>query len=86
MDDDMTRALLEQVRAGDLSPEDAARLLAGRGPMEEGASAVLAQAAGRAGHIFNLGHGIPPGADPSLVRALVDFVHERSSRWAVDAG
>jgi len=39
---------------------------------------VMHQAAGRPGHIFNLGHGILPGTDPARVRAVVDMVHERS--------
>jgi uroporphyrinogen decarboxylase len=33
--------------------------------------------AGRAakGHIFNLGHGVPPGADPDVLARVVDLVH-----------
>ena len=34
------------------------------------------------GHIFNLGHGIMPEADPAQVRALIDHVHETSARLA----
>jgi len=36
--------------------------------------------AGRAapGHIFNLGHGVPPSADPGTLAKLVEFVHEES--------
>jgi uroporphyrinogen decarboxylase len=37
---------------------------------------VLAQAAGRAGHIFNLGHGVLPETDPDSLRRLVELVHE----------
>jgi uroporphyrinogen decarboxylase len=59
---------------------DAARLLAGWGPTEDGAGAVLAEADGRPGHIFNLGHGVLPETDPALLRRLVDFVHARTSR------
>jgi uroporphyrinogen decarboxylase len=36
--------------------------------------------AGRMGHIFNLGHGIFPQADPDKARALVELVHEISRR------
>ena len=43
---------------------------------------MLKQAAGRPGHIFNLGHGIMPEADPAQVRALIDHVHETSARLA----
>ena len=59
---------------------DAARLLAGWEPTRTGAEAVLADAAGRRGHIFNLGHGVLPGTDPDLLRRLVDLVHERTAR------
>jgi uroporphyrinogen decarboxylase len=41
---------------------------------------VLSQAAGRPGHIFNLGHGILPGTPVDHVIALVDMVHELSDR------
>ena len=41
---------------------------------------VLSQAAGRVGHIFNLGHGILPGTPVENVVALVDMVHEMSDR------
>ena len=44
------------------------------------AAAILAQAAGRPGHIFNLGHGILPETPVDHVRALVDAVHELSVR------
>ena len=39
---------------------------------------ILAQAAGRAGHIFNLGHGIVPGTPVENVQAVVRFVREYS--------
>jgi uroporphyrinogen decarboxylase len=44
------------------------------------ARAILDQAAGRPGHIFNLGHGILPETPVDHVRALVDAVHEMSQR------
>ena len=37
---------------------------------------ILAQAAGRPGHIFNLGHGIVPGTPVENVQAVVRFVRE----------
>jgi uroporphyrinogen decarboxylase len=40
---------------------------------------ILDQAGGRAGHIFNLGHGILPGTPVDNVKRLVDFVHEYKS-------
>ncbi len=44
------------------------------------AARILDAAAGRDGHIFNLGHGILPETPVDTVKALVDFVHERSAR------
>jgi uroporphyrinogen decarboxylase len=41
---------------------------------------ILAQAAGRPGHIFNLGHGILPQTPVDHVVALVDMVHDLSAR------
>ncbi len=64
---------------------DAARLLAGWDATRDGARAVLDEAAGRPGHIFNLGHGVLPETDPSLLRRLVDFVHEETARTAPHA-
>jgi uroporphyrinogen decarboxylase len=58
---------------------DAARLLAGWEATRDGARRVLDEAAGRPGHIFNLGHGVLPATDPRLLRRLVDFVHEETA-------
>jgi uroporphyrinogen decarboxylase len=44
------------------------------------AGAILAGAAGRAGHIFNLGHGVLVDTPVDHVRCLVDAVHELSAR------
>jgi uroporphyrinogen decarboxylase len=41
---------------------------------------ILARVNGRPGHIFNLGHGILPETPVDTVKAIVDFVHQRSSR------
>ena len=40
---------------------------------------VLAQAGGRPGHIFNLGHGLLPETPVEAVKRVVEYVHERSS-------
>jgi uroporphyrinogen decarboxylase len=42
--------------------------------------AILDKAAGRPGHIFNLGHGILPDMPPENVAELVDAVHELSAK------
>ena len=44
------------------------------------AKAVLDQAGGRPGHIFNLGHGVFPEVPPDHVKALVKIVRELSAR------
>jgi len=43
-------------------------------------ASLLDQAAGRPGHIFNLGHGILPQTPVDNAIALVDAVHELSQR------
>jgi uroporphyrinogen decarboxylase len=55
---------------------DPTALLAPREELVRQAEAVLREAAGRPGHIFNLGHGVLPQTPPDNVRALIDFVHE----------
>jgi uroporphyrinogen decarboxylase len=61
---------------------DAARVLAGWDATEAGARAVLADADGRPGHVFNLGHGVLPQSDTGLLRRLVAFVHEETANVA----
>ncbi len=39
---------------------------------------VLSDFGNGSGHVFNLGHGIPPGVNPGHVATLVDAVHEFS--------
>jgi len=53
-------------------------LCADRASVEREAQIVLDEAAGRPGHIFNLGHGIIPETPVDNVKALVDYVHEHS--------
>jgi uroporphyrinogen decarboxylase len=65
---------------------DAARLLAGWDATSFGAQAVLDEAAGRPGHIFNLGHGVLPETDTDLLRRLVDFVHEETANRPAPSG
>jgi uroporphyrinogen decarboxylase len=47
--------------------------------IERRAKDILDRAAGRPGHIFNLGHGILTETPVENVRRLVDFVHEYSA-------
>ena len=48
--------------------------------VETKALAVLRRAAGRDGHVFNLGHGVMPGTPVENLQRLVDLVHERTER------
>jgi uroporphyrinogen decarboxylase len=45
----------------------------------EQARDVLARNAGRPGHIFNLGHGVLPSTDPSILERVVELVHEEGT-------
>jgi uroporphyrinogen decarboxylase len=36
---------------------------------------VLSRNRGRPGHIFNLGHGVLPATDPSILERIVELVH-----------
>jgi uroporphyrinogen decarboxylase len=54
---------------------DPALVLAGAPVALAGTAAVLADNAGRPGHIFNLGHGVHPDSDPGVLAAIVDYVH-----------
>jgi uroporphyrinogen decarboxylase len=40
---------------------------------------VLRDAADLDGHVFNLGHGVPPTADPDVLARVVELVHEAST-------
>ena len=51
-------------------------LCADRAAIAREAQGVLDSAAGRPGHIFNLGHGIVPETPVDHVKFLVDYVHE----------
>ncbi len=59
---------------------DPVTLFAPRDQLADAARQVLRHAAGRPGHVFNLGHGILPHTPVDHVRYLVDLVHEESSR------
>ena len=53
-------------------------LFAGWKEVKSRAEDVLRRAGGRAGHIFNLGHGILPETPVGNVKALANFVQEYS--------
>lgn len=59
---------------------DPAALFADRNVLAGEIESVLAEGAGAAGHVFNLGHGIHRATHPDQVAFLVDRVHESSSK------
>jgi uroporphyrinogen decarboxylase len=59
---------------------DPTRLLAGWDAVGCGARDVLARAANRPGHVFNLGHGLHPETDPDILARLVELVHAEGSK------
>jgi len=61
---------------------DPAALLAPPAEIRRRVERILARAAGRPGHVFNLGHGVLPDTPVDHVRAMVDAVHELSARPA----
>ena len=46
------------------------------------ARSVLAAGSRAAGHVVNLGHGVPPDADPQVLTDLVSFLHEQGTQRA----
>jgi len=58
---------------------DPVALFADVAEIKRRAREILDRAAGRPGHIFNLGHGILPETPVDHVIALVDMVHEMSA-------
>ena len=62
---------------------DPAVLLGPWDRVETAARDVLERAAGRAGHIFNLGHGVLPRTDPDVVSRLAELVQESTGEARV---
>ena len=77
LDEGWQRVGRDKAVMGNLDP---VALFANREHLRSQTKAILDQAAGRPGHIFNLGHGILPGTPIENVIALVDMVHEMSAR------
>ena len=55
---------------------DPALLLGPWERVEAGALRILEAVGGRAGHIFNLGHGVLPDTEPADLRRLTELVHQ----------
>ena len=71
--DDGRRRVGDRAVQGNLDP---ARCLAGESLAIEATRDVLARAGTDAGHIFNLGHGVLPSTDPTVLEAVVRVVHD----------
>ncbi len=76
LDEGWQRVGFDRGVQGNLDP---VRPLAGWEAAEAGTVDILDRAAGRPGHVFNLGHGVLPETNPDVLRRLVDFVHTRTS-------
>jgi uroporphyrinogen decarboxylase len=76
LDDGWSRVGADRAVQGNLDP---VALFAPRSELETRVREVVRRAAGRPGHIFNLGHGILPGTPVDNVRAVVDLVHQLTS-------
>ena len=77
LDDGWRRVGHDVAVMGNLDP---VALFANQALLRAQAKRILDQAGGRAGHMFNLGHGILPQTPVENVIALVDMVHEMSAR------
>ncbi len=76
LDDAWAVVGFERPVQGNLDP---ASLLAPWRELEHRIDDVLERAAGRAGHVFNVGHGLTPKTPVDNVRRLVEHVRERTS-------
>ena len=75
LDDGWALVGADRAVQGNLDP---ALLLGPWERVEAAALDILARAAGRPGHIFNLGHGVLPGTDPAVLGKLRELVHTRT--------
>jgi uroporphyrinogen decarboxylase len=46
---------------------------------------VIRSGAQAPGHIFNLGHGVPPTADPEVLAKIADLVHTEGPALRAEA-
>ncbi|MFF2505738.1 uroporphyrinogen decarboxylase [Streptomyces sp. NPDC058067] len=58
---------------------DPAVLFSTQEAVEAKTDEVLAAAKGLEGHVFNLGHGVPPTTDPDALTRLVEYVHTKTA-------
>jgi uroporphyrinogen decarboxylase len=58
---------------------DPALLAAGWDVIEPELDRILAEGRAAPGHIFNLGHGVPPWTDPDVLHRIVEAVHAKTA-------
>ena len=79
LDDAWERIGYDRAIQGNLDP---AVCLAPWDVVEARADDMLRRAAGRPGHVFNLGHGVLPDTDADILARLADLVRERTAAVA----
>lgn len=77
LDEGWKRIGFDKAIQGNLDP---VVLFSNRSEIKKRVKDILERAGGRPGHIFNLGHGVIVGTPVDNVIALVDMVHELSSK------
>ncbi len=71
---------ITQTLQGNLDP---AYLYADKAVIKQELDTILEQGVRHGKHIFNLGHGVFPEADPDVLKWITEYVHERSQElWA----
>jgi uroporphyrinogen decarboxylase len=75
--DEAARRVPDTVLQGNLDP---AVLFAPWSVVEAEVRRILAEGRAAPGHIFNLGHGVLPETDPTVLTRVVELVHEVSAR------
>ncbi|MEU4193941.1 uroporphyrinogen decarboxylase [Kribbella sp. NPDC026611] len=75
--DEAVRRVGPKPLQGNLDP---ALLFAGWDAIEPEIDRILAEGKAAPGHIFNLGHGVPPDADPEVLGRIVKYVQTKSAR------
>lgn len=76
IDDGWGRIGADKGVQGNLDP---AVCLAPWAAVERETLGLLGRVGGRPGHIFNLGHGVLPETDPTVLTRIVELVHERTA-------
>jgi uroporphyrinogen decarboxylase len=70
--DEAARRVPGKALQGNLDPA----VLGARWPVvEREVRRVVAEGRAASGHVFNLGHGVPPSADPDVLARVVETVH-----------